>query len=245
MNRKLGKLPPRHDRRTLMLEKYLPQLPPFPETMDWGGIVTSWPMFLNDRLGDCAYAAPGHMIQAWTANVGSLFTPTDDQILAAYAAGSGYNPDDPSTDQGAVELDVLKYWRNTGIAGRIIGAYASIRPYNDSHVKAAIHLFGGLYIGVSLPVTAQDQDIWDVVPGDPPDARPGSWGGHAVNVTGYDLTGLDVVTWGAVKRMTWAFWGRYVDEVWGIISPDFLVGGQSPDGFALEQLNEDLKAITQ
>ena len=77
---------------------------------------------------------------------------------------------------------------------------------------------------------------------DGPDA-PGSWGGHAVNVVAYDDAGLTVVTWGALQRLTWAFWQRYCDEAWAIISPDFLAGGRSPQGFDLPALEHDLALI--
>ena len=75
--------------------------------------------------------------------------------------------------------------------------------------------------------------------------RPGSWGGHAVDVVGYDEAGLTVVTWGALKRMTWAFWGRYGDEAWCVLSPDFLADGRSPQGFDLEALQRDLALVTE
>ena len=106
-----------------------------------------------------------------------------------------------------------------------------------------MNLFGGLYIGVSLPASAQNQDVWDVATG--PDAEAGSWGGHCVNVVGYDADGLTVVTWGATKRMTWAFWLAYVDEAYAILSNDFLTtAGQTPNGFDLAALTNDLRAVT-
>ena len=200
-------------------------------------------MFLNDSLGDCTCAAAGHMIEAWETNAGRPFDTIDADILKAYEAVGEYTPGDESTDNGAVELDVLNYWRKVGIGGHVIGAYASVRPSRPDRVRAAVHLFGGLYIGVALPVTAQQQAVWDLA-GDGPDAEPGSWGGHAVNVVGYDADGLTVITWGQRKRMTWNFWNEYADEAYALISTDFLRGdGKTPDGFALAQLNADLAAI--
>src|SRR4051812_17423635 len=95
MPRLLGKLPPRYDARTLRLEHYLDlsALPPPPLECDWTAKVgAKWGMMLNDRIGDCAIAAPGHMMMAWTANAGRPFVPTDAQVLAAYSAVSGYDP---------------------------------------------------------------------------------------------------------------------------------------------------------
>ena len=42
-------------------------LPPPPPTLDLAAPVPDWPMYANDRLGDCTTAAAGHMIEAWTA----------------------------------------------------------------------------------------------------------------------------------------------------------------------------------
>ena len=75
-------------------------------------------------------------------------------------------------------------------------------------------------------------------------ARPGSWGGHAVNVVAYDDRTLTVVTWGRLQEMTWAFWERYVDESYAIISPDFLDAGKAPNGFDLAALRRDLALVT-
>jgi hypothetical protein len=248
MERKLGKLAPRHDVRTLRIESYMPELPDSPPAVDWSGVVTAWGMLLNDSQGDCTCAGAGHMIECWTSNAGSPVVVADATIETAYVAvtgieGAAFNPATGANDNGCVELDVLNYWRQTGIAGHIIGAYASVHTQNVNHVKAAVDIFGGLYIGVALPASAQNQDVWDVATG--PDSEAGSWGGHCVNVVGYDADGLTVVTWGATKRMTWAFWLAYVDEAYAILSSDFLNStGQTPGGFDLAMLQADLKAVT-
>lgn len=163
--RKLGKLPPRLDSRTLKLAKYLRKgtaLPPAPPAIDWTAKIAAWPMMANDTLGDCTCAAAGHMIECWTANAGDAFTPTSAQIIAAYSAAGGYVAGNPSTDNGAVELDVLNYWRQQGIAGHKIHAYAAFDPRNAECARQAIALFGGAYIGLALPLSAQNQDVWDV-----------------------------------------------------------------------------------
>lgn len=244
MNYRLGKQPPRHDRRTLRLESYL-TLPAVPDAVDWSGAVSSWPMYLNDQLGDCTCAAAGHMIQCWTANDEFMFTPADSDILSAYKAVSGYDPATPSTDQGCVELDVLNYWRKTGIAGRTIGAFASLRPQSLAHIRAAIYLFGGLYVGLDLPATAEGQDVWDWLSRGA-DSAPGSLGGHAVNLVGYDAEGLICITWGQAKRMTWHFWNAYADEAWCLLSPDWLGSdNRAPVGLDIAALQTDLKAVSQ
>lgn len=249
--RKLGKLPPRRDARTLKLAKYLRKgtvLPPASPAIDWTVKVRSWPTMANDTLGDCTCAAAGHMIECWTANLGDAFTPSSAQIVAAYSATSGYVPGDPATDNGAVELDVLNYWRQQGIAGHKIDAYAAFDPRNAECGRQAIALFGGAYIGLALPLFAQQQDVWDVpslwfrLRGQ---SVPGSWGGHAVPVLAYDSSGLTCITWGAKKRMTWEFFVQYCDEAYALLSLDWLSEqGTDPSGLDFVQLSADLAAIT-
>ena len=59
----------------------------------------------NDTVGDCTCAGAGHALGLWTGNAGDLVTLTREQVLAMYSAITGYNPSDPSTDQGANEVD--------------------------------------------------------------------------------------------------------------------------------------------
>ncbi|MGB6483277.1 MAG: hypothetical protein WBE86_07295 [Candidatus Acidiferrales bacterium] len=258
---RLGKKPPRIDARTLQLSKYLRLLDaasqqgtarpgglaPAPPSIDWTAKISSWPMMANDTLGDCTCAAAGHMIECWTANIGDAFTPTNAQIIAAYSAIGNYVPGDPATDNGAVELDVLNYWRQQGIAGHKIDAYASLDPHDQECAKQVISLFGGVYIGLALPLSAQQQDVWDVpslwsrLRGQ---SAPGSWGGHAVPVLAYDSDGLTCITWGAKKRMTWAFFAQYCDEAYAPLSHDwFSTQGIDPSGIDFAALSADLRQL--
>jgi len=124
-------------------------------------------------------------------------------------------------------------------------AYAALEPKNHNHVMLSTFLFGGCYIGMSLPLTAQKQTVWSVPPGGATgQGAPGSWGGHAVPVIGYDKHGLTVITWGATKKMTWSFWDAYCDESYALISPDFASQQSSPSGFNLAALQADLQQVT-
>lgn len=223
---KLGKGPAKKDIRTIRLARVLHRgLPaPLPE-VDLTCGIKEWGLMKNDELGDCTIAGLGHGIQVWTANTTGEVTLPDETIVDYYSKFDGYVPGNEATDQGGIELDVLNKFRQQGIAGHELIAYADPDPMDLYHVKQALSLFGGLYIGVALPMTAQDQAIWDVVGGDlysDPASRPGSWGGHAVFVPAYTPQGPICITWGRLQPMTWKFWISYVDEVHALLAKDWL-----------------------
>ena len=155
---KLGKNPVRHDPRTMKMAKYLPDTLPTPEMLiDYSNSVTDWGLMLNDTLGDCTCAAACHLVQLATMNdainnPGRVTLP-DSAVLDLYERWCGYDPNDPNTDQGGVELDVLNLWRQQGISGHKLLSYAAIDRTNYRHVQYAINEFN-VYIGVELPVSA-------------------------------------------------------------------------------------------
>ena len=237
---KLGKQPHCFDSRTLKLAKYLPPSWIPEKEVDFTNGLADWGMMRNDMLGDCTIAAIAHAVQTWTQNAGSqahLVTVPDDQIVQTYSDFCGYVPGDASTDNGGVELDVLNLWRQKGFAGHQIVAYADPQPQNILHVKHAISRFMGIYIGLQLPVSAQDQDLWDVVPVD-----GGVWGGHAVWCLAYDPDELTCVTWGKLKKMTWDFWHRYCDESHCLFSGDLVVSHLGPE-LDMAALHSDLQSV--
>ncbi len=238
---KLGKLPPKHDLRTLRFSRYAQSLPPAPASCDWSKKVPGWPMLGNDAYGDCTFAGAAHMSQCWADNAGRSFTPDDRAVVAEYLSFTG------GQDTGCVELDVLKKWRADGIVGHKIGAFAALEPAAHEPLKQTVWLFGGAYLGLALPLSAENQSVWDVPPQGPVGrGSPGSWGGHCVPVVAYDATGPIVVTWGETKRMTWAFYDAYVDEAYAILAQDFLSDANAaPNGFDIAALAADLALVGQ
>lgn len=126
MNVKLGKRPPVHDDRKLMMAKYAAALAPAPTAWNPPSKEVGLGMLLNDSIGDCAIACPLHIIQYCTAQCGIEFMPTDAMALVGYEAVGGYKPGDSSTDGGCVIEDVMRYWQKTGFAGYQIDAYATL-----------------------------------------------------------------------------------------------------------------------
>lgn len=239
--------PPEMLRRNLKMASYLPTvLPPVPTgTIDVSEGITSWPMYMNDHLGDCACAAPAHMEMIFSRMTGAEKDPTDQDVLALYEL-QGYQPGNPATDQGSSMGNVLSNWRNGQWAASSIYAYCQVDQRSMDHVRLALWLFRGLYIGAGLPVTAQGQEVWDVVPSAPSQNAPYSWGGHAINVVSIneDST-IDFISWGRRMKMTLNFWDTYVDEVYPVVTKDLKEGSTLQDnGFDVEHLEADMAELS-
>jgi hypothetical protein len=221
---RLGKLQTKKDRRNLKFAKYLPKgvkLPKAPGHVSRVGLVPSWPMYGNDTLGDCTCAAVGHIDQLASVAGGKPETPTDQAVLDLYWQTG-------TADDGRYCLDILNRWHTHGFGADLekLTVFAQVDPTQRQQAKLAVYWLGFLYIGLALPISAQQQSHWSIVRG--ANAKPGSWGGHCVPVVGYDGNGLDVVTWGKVIRMTWGFFAKYCDEAYTVLVPDWFQSGHSP-----------------
>lgn len=244
---KKGRKPAVFDPKTRLLSKYLDwaALPPIPKAQGWDTTTQRWGMFLNDTIGDCTIAAVAHIImEGQLANAQSV-TPTDTEVLTAYEAISGYNPDDPSTDTGCVMLDVMTVWRDTGICANKSLEFLSIEPGNIELVKAAIYLFGAVDIGVNLPQSADTQfehrKPWALVPGYRHDPIVG---GHSISVFDYADGWFWAVTWGQAQKISAAWFAYYCDEAYAILDNTWIgPDAKAPNGFDLAQLKKDLNAI--
>ena len=240
--RRLGKAAPKFDPRTLRLASYIEKrkLPRVPKTHNLSKkTLAAFPVLgkmKNNVLGCCTVASIGHMEQTWSVYGGKPRRPTDEEIVEAYDRVNR------GVDEGAAMLDVLKMARSVGIGGNAIYGFVSIDPLNHDQVRTAHFLFGGIYAGANLPVSAQSQELWDT--GEGPAFAPGSWGGHAFSVIDYGIKGPTIVTWGELQRLTWAWWDRYVDEAYVILEQDYVGDdNRSPQGFSLEKLAKDLKGL--
>lgn len=240
---RLGKQPKREDSRTLKLAKYidLGRLTLPPAALDWSKR-SQYPMYRNDEVGNCTCAAAGHCIQDWTDNSGQKFTILQKEIDRAYESVNGGDP-----QAGAVMLDVLTLWRNIGIGDSRIHSFCEVDTKNIIELEMALHWFGGLYVGLALPVSAQNQEVWDIPPAGPvDDGAPYTWGGHAVHLHGYDAGWPSIVTWGQKQRVTWQWLLTYCDEAWAVLSKDWIDrAGLAPNGFRMQELTEDLAKIDQ
>jgi len=232
---KLGKLPVKLDNRTLRFARYMPdKLPAPPTKIDHCSKVISWPMYANDELGDCGPAGAAHQIQAWSMYSGRAYIqPSVSAVKTAYFAITG------GADTGVYLLDMLNYWRKTGISSDKIEAFASISP-NLDELRLSIQLFGSAGLGLSLP------DVGTFGPWTKVTGPPNPNNGHYVCAVGYDdaKKTVDVISWGKVMPMSYAFFLKYNDEGYAILN-DLSLGpaGKSPEGFDFASLADDLKHL--
>jgi hypothetical protein len=241
---KYGRLAP-HPEEThprVWLHDHLTGPVPLPAVVDWASLVLTWPMLMNDRLGDCTCAGALHMFQAMTAYASTEFVPNDTQALHMYECVAGYNPVTGANDNGAVEQDVLQWLHDTGIAGHNIEAFAQVNIKNELLMKGALQTFGSLYVGINCPASMEQQfaagEVIDYVPGSPIE------GGHCVIIQRWDDEYLYIVTWGKLVKMTWRFWEEMGEEAWVVITKDFIEkNGMTPSGLNLTSLLAAFKAL--
>jgi hypothetical protein len=242
-NYRFGKHPPKTDYRTLRLGDYLTaQLAAPPASYDvlarvYDNLHKSdptalFPMDGNDTLGDCTIAALGHAITVYRGLIGKTSVPPQQTLVKLYMHLTG------GVDSGLNELDVLNYWRQHGVSKEKILAFVSVGTKNQTHIKQAIQIFGGVYLGFQVQANCL-QDFNNHVPWTP---GPLTQDGHAVYAVGYDSTGLTVLTWGNTQKATWAWWDECVDEAYAIL-PQEAESAKFAQGFNFAQLRQDLNAV--
>lgn len=265
MTPKLGKLPARPDERDLKISRYIELetvLPTAPLKFGFGRLYgdTGWAMLGNgpdpsvspdfQGAGDCVFAGAAHEQMIWNKVRNGIDVPFDGRaVLSDYSAVTGYVIGDDSTDQGTYVRDALNYRRQTGIvdsngARHLIDGYVMIDPKNWDLLVRASYIFGAIGIGFEFPDSAFDQldagQPWDVVHG----SRV--IGGHYVPVVGSvdSPRKATCITWGQRQEFTRAFYEKYNDETWGILTRELI----RPDGlgihnFSWETFQADLDAV--
>src|SRR5262249_15120824 len=226
------------------------QLPSVPSRFGHGSAYADWKMLGNDRYGDCVWAGAAHEHMLLNKVVHQVDVSFDDNsVLGDYAAATGFNPNDPSTDNGTDVHEALDYRRKTGIADtngtrHQIGAYVALNPKNWQHLEQAAYIFGAVGIGFEFPASAMDQfnqgEPWDYVNGSKIE------GGHYVPVVGslHAADQASAVTWAKRQPFTVAFYEQYNDEAWAYVTPEELRSdGTGLHGFDMEKLNTYLAAL--
>lgn len=249
--RKFGRIksPPDPLGRELHLRRYLMpgQLPQLPEQcINSRSVGDDCGMLGNDRVGNCVIAGGMHLDQDWLSNAGHDFRFTTEQALQVYSEVTGYNPADPTTDNGTDPVQFLKFWRSRTLLGKSIGGFALLPTCDLETLKYTILLFGGCLAGFTLPDSCLDREDWNYTPSPAEHIydMPNPANGHEVVIVDYMPDRFRVRTWGTTIDMSPAFYGAYCDQAFAVFSNDMLRGdGRSPRGFDAGALRADLARV--
>ena len=247
-----GKLPYTHDPRTFHLAKYINDEPikTVPAECNWGRKIKrgGWGTFANLKINNCTCAAAAHLMMTWTSSIGKLYQPTTKAVVEAYTHLTGYDPKKDGIGNPVEARKALKYWRKNGIADRKIIAFAKLDFKDREQLKQAIYFYGGCYVGINLPKSAEKQynknKKWTMPRGGAKGfGEKGSWIGHALIINGYKNDELQAITWGKKIIMTLDFWETYVDEAYAIFSDDFISNKETPTKMSVDVLRKDIQEL--
>lgn len=256
MTKHLGRKPRKFDKNiphygTLKFAnaaRFMRALAPIPASVDYTSRLNgNLGAMLNDEKSDCTCATFYHLRQVWTSQTSTEITEPDSNVLELYEQACGYDPNDPSTDNGGVEQDVLKFLLNTGAPVGVglrdkIRAFIEVDPANMDYIRRTILDCGGCYIGVNLSQSAMSSQVWDVG-GDETIV-----GGHAVCLVGYDAVAntFKLISWGQIYECTVAFMQKFCEEAYGIVDESWLAStGKTPLGMTEEELDDAMDALKE
>lgn len=261
---KYGRRPLDRSKPVLILEKYLDPrnplsvagLPPVPwlADVDRSSQVPSYPMYMNDTIGDCTIAALGHLFGAVSVYGGSpevLFA--DPVIESVYSRVGGYVPGDPNTDNGCFCIDVLNDNQANGITDTAgvthkVEAHAMLgNPADEVLLLQCLDVFGSVYVGFNVQQQIETEfsqgGVWTWTPGQP------VVGGHCVVLQRRYPPGsmhgiLEYVTWGARQRADFGWQAGAVEEAHVVVTPEWIQrNGTSVAGLDLQQMLADMQNV--
>jgi hypothetical protein len=205
MNRKLGLKPVKRQPRLKLSDFTTSDLPTYaslPATFGNPKIIAPQ-MFMNDKLGCCAIAGSFEEIRWLNAANGKTVNFTDQTAVQTYTDITGYNPDDPDTDQGTDVHQLFDYRKNTGITDadgdiHTLIDYVGLTPGDWQEAMIALSLFGVVSIGLRITDYAEPQfeagQPWHLIPG-----RHKVVGGHYVPLVSRSAANTaGLYTWGAL-----------------------------------------------
>jgi hypothetical protein len=222
--------------------------PVHPASEDYLAALRSWQMLGNDQYGDCVAVTWSNVRRLVT----SALTPPGhypglDQVIAFYKT---QNPGFPAEDNGMDIQTALEYLHATGGPDGVKAiAFAKVDYTNPDEVKAAIAIFGSVWVGFNVlnsNMTEFDSgQPWDYDPSSPVD------GGHSVIVGGYGPPGTGAlggderfITWAQETSFTDLFWSHQVEECWAVIWPEHLGSKAFLAGVNVTQLAADYQELT-
>jgi len=257
MSYKCGRRPPKNA-PALRLQSFLIRaIPPHPSSEDYLATLSDWKMLGNDVAGDCNAVAWANMRRLITATLSVENYPSQAQVWQFYQT---QNPQfDPtgtaqtngpgsSADQGMEVQTGLEFLQTQGGPDGVKAvAFARVDQTNLSEMEAALAIFGGIWLGITV-LDANQQEFaqgqaWTDVNGSPVD------GGHAILAGGY-APDVKFITWAQETEFGPTFWNGsvggtpLVEEAWAVIWPEHLGSKEFLQSVDLKQLAADYLEIT-
>jgi len=260
--RKTGKRPPKNAPAIHFRSILSAVTPAHPASADYLLGMPGWAMLGNDAAGNCVAVTWANFRRLVTMALTSAgYYPSIDQVWAIYKTQNpGFDPNGSAStngpgslyDQGMDIQTLLEYLVKTGGPDGVKAlAFAKVNFKSLDDVKAAMAIFGGVWIGCNVTDANQqefeDGKPWDFVPTSPVE------GGHSVLGGGYGATtstrpalkgDAKFITWADETSMTDAFWQNQVDECWVVIWPEHLGTAQFLAGINLPALAAAYQALT-
>ena len=244
VQRKFGRKPPKNA-PSLQLASFLSGvIPTHPPSEDYLSRLKNWQMLGNDQYGDCVAVTWANMRRLITAELTSNeYYPTMSQVISLYKT---QNPNFPTQDDGMDIQTCLEYLHKTGGPDGVkIVAFARVNFSDLEEVRAALAIFGSLWLGINVQKANMNQfnqgQPWDYVSGSAND------GGHSIIGGGYtSIASNDVrfITWAEETGFTDNFWNKQVEEAWAVIWPEQLGSVEFEQGIDMNQLAADYKQLT-
>lgn len=227
-------------------------VPAHPDRVDYLAQLVDWQMLGNNTAGDCVAVTAANFRRLVTTALGSGEQyPDQDWVWRLYrtqnpgfdpTGSSGTNGPGSSADQGMDIQTLLEYLQKTGTPdGAKLICFGKVDPTNTEAVNAALAVFGGLWVGMTVKMANEQQfstgQPWDYAPNSP------VAGGHSVLGGGYN-PGVQFITWATETQLTPAFLNHQVDELWVCVWPEHLGSRAFLVGVDQRQLADDYTALT-
>jgi hypothetical protein len=252
-----GRRPPKNAPALRFASFLRGEVPDHPASEDYLAKLPGWQMLGNDQVGDCNAVTWANLRRLVTASLATECYPTQEQVWTFYQTQNpGFDPagtkdtNGPGSndDQGMDIQTGLEYLHGTGGPDGVKAvAFAKVDHTNMAEVKAALAIFGGLWLGIQVLDANQDQfkegKAWTDVAGSKID------GGHAILGGGY-ATDIKFITWAKETQFAQSFWTGVVDgnplveEAWVVIWPEHLGTKSFEDGVNQTELAADYQALT-
>jgi hypothetical protein len=254
---KYGRRPPKNAPALAFASFQSGTVPAHPAHDDNLAALSNWQMLGNDVAGDCNAVTWANMRRLVTARLATESYPSQADVWTFYRTQNpAFDPngsphtDGPgsSHDQGMDVQTGLEYLHaHGGPDGVKAVAFAKVDHTKIAEVDAALAIFGGLWLGITVLDANQTEfsegKPWTDVHNSQID------GGHAILAGGY-VPQVTFVTWGKETKFASSFWkgvvqgAPLVEEAWVVVWPEHLGSKAFLEGVDLSKLASDYQALT-